>query len=108
MNHQTIVALLATPGMLDFLENALISLTRVGGAARIVHVARPDNAADADRILERFGAVAHPFDQFNGRLGRSVPAGYVEYGTEPFIAINWVKVRYLRWLLEQYSHVVYA
>src|SRR4029078_11160643 len=33
---------------------------------------------------------------------------YVPYGAEAFIAINWGKVRYLRWLLDRYDHVVYA
>jgi hypothetical protein len=37
-----------------------------------------------------------------------MPERYVDCGTEPFIAINWHKVRYIRWLLDHYRHVVYA
>ncbi len=37
-----------------------------------------------------------------------MPERYVDYGTEPFVAINWHKVRYIRWLLDHYRHVVYA
>lgn len=37
-----------------------------------------------------------------------MPERYVDYGTEPFIGINWARVRYVRWLSDQYRHVVYA
>lgn len=107
MNEHVIVALVATKGLEDFLDNSLTGLRRVGIDPRIVHVARPDNGADTiDPVIRRAGAVVHPFADFGDHL----PAvhDYAEYGTEPFIAINWAKVRFLRWLLQRYRHVVYA
>ena len=38
----------------------------------------------------------------------SMPQRYAHYGSPDFVAINWMKVRYLRWLLRQHRHVVYA
>jgi hypothetical protein len=109
MNEHSIVALLATRGLEDFLQNALIGLTRVGVDPRIIHVARPDNAADSiDPIVAGAGAELHSFTDFDPPSAAAMPNGYADYGTEAFIAINWSKVRYLRWLLQQYDHVVYA
>ena len=108
MNEHVIVALVATKGLEDFLENSLTGLTRVGVNPKIVHVARPKNAADTiDPIVFRAGAVVHSFAEFDRSFG-AVPDHYSDYGTEPFIEINWAKVRYLRWLLGRYRHVVYA
>jgi hypothetical protein len=109
MKEHTIVAMLATLGTEDFLQNALLGLAKAGIDSNIVHVARPDNAGEViDPILSRAGA--HPFslDRFCDPSADLMPQGYVEYGTQAFIAINWAKVRYLRWLLEDYRHVVYA
>ena len=109
MNEHTIVALLATQGLGDFLRNALTGLTRVGIDPGIVHVARPDNAADEiDPILAAAGVQAHPFAQIEHAVTGIMPDRYVDYGTEAFIKINWFKIRYLRWLLGRYDHVVYA
>jgi Nucleotide-diphospho-sugar transferase len=109
MNEHTIIALVATKGVADFLLNALTGLTRAGIDPRIVHVARPDNAADEiDPILAEAGAVTHPFSDFVSSALDALPEHYVDYGTEPFIEINWEKVRYIRWLLDHYRHVVYA
>src|SRR4051812_17165948 len=108
MNEHVIVALVATKGLEDFLENSLTGLARVGIDPRIVHVARPDNAADTiDPIVLKAGAVVHSFAEF-GQPSNTMPESYVDYGTEPFIAVNWQKVRYIRWLLDRYRHVVYA
>lgn len=109
MNEHIIVALVATKGLEDFLRNSLAGLTRTGVDPRIVHVARPDNAADTiDPIVAGAGAVAHSFAEFGQPSPAAMPERYVDYGTEPFIAVNWEKVRYIRWLLERYRHVVYA
>ena len=109
MNEHVIVALVATKGLAAFLENSLTGLTRVGVDPRIVHVARPDNAAETiDPIVLKAGAAVHSFEEFGQSPRRTIPEGYVDYGTEPFIAINWEKVRYIRWLLDRYRHVVYA
>src|SRR5512140_2731072 len=108
MNEHTIVALVATKGVEDFLLNALTGLTRAGIDSRIIHVARPDNAADEiDRIIADAGAMVHSFADFSPSSLEAWPDGYVDYGTEAFIAINWEKVRYIRWLLDRYRHVVY-
>ncbi len=109
MNEHTIIALVASKGVADFLLNALTGLTRAGIDPRIVHVARPDNAADEiDPILAEAGAVTHPFSDFGSSALGALPEHYVDYGTESFIEINWEKVRYIRWLLDHYRHVVYA
>ena len=109
MNEHVIVALVATKGLEDFLENSLTGLARVGVDPRIVHVARPDNAADTiDPIVRKAGAVVHSFLEFGQSSPDAMPDRYADYGTEPFIAVNWAKVRYLRWLLDRYRHVVYA
>jgi hypothetical protein len=109
MNEHTIIAMLATLGVEDFLQNALLGLAKAGIDPNIVHVARPDNAGEAiDPILGRAGAHPFSFDRFCDPSPDLMPKGYVEYGTPAFISINWAKVRYLRWLLEQYRHVVYA
>jgi hypothetical protein len=109
MNEHVIVALVATKGLEDFLKNSLTGLTRVGVDPRIVHVARPDNAADTiDPIVAEAGAVAHSFAEFGQPSPAAMPERYVDYGTEPFIAVNWEKVRYIRWMLDHYRHVVYA
>jgi hypothetical protein len=72
-------------------------------------VARPDSAGDAiDPIIDAAGAHAVSFSRFCSPSSDFNAAGYVEYGTPAFISINWAKVRYLRWLLEQFRHVVYA
>ena len=109
MNEHVIVALVATKGLEDFLENSLTGLARVGIDPRIVHVARPDNAAETiDPIVLKAGAVVHSFTEFGQSSQHAMPERYVDYGTEPFIAVNWEKVRYIRWLLDRYRHVVYA
>jgi Nucleotide-diphospho-sugar transferase len=109
MNEHIIVALLATKGLEDFLQNSLTGLARVGVDPRIVHVARPDNAAHTlDPIIREAGVAVHSFVEFGHVSPDAMPERYVDYGTEPFIAINWHKVRYIRWLLDQYRHVVYA
>jgi len=99
MNEHTIVALVATKGVEDFLLNALTGLTRAGVDPRIIHVARPDNAADEiDPVIVNAGAVVHSFAECSPSL-EALPDGYVDYGTDAFIA---------RWLLDRYRHVVYA
>ena len=109
MNEHVIVALVATRGLEDFLENSLTGLIRVGVDPRIVHVARPDNAADTiDPIILKFGAVVDSFAAFGQAFPAAMPDQYFDYGTEPFIAVNWEKVRYIRRLLDRYRHVVYA
>jgi len=109
MNEHIIVALLATKGLEDFLQNSLTGPARVGVDPRIVHVARPDNAAHTlDPIIREAGVAVHSFVEFGHVSPDAMPERYVDYGTEPFIAINWHKVRYIRWLLDQYRHVVYA
>lgn len=109
MNEHVIVALVATRGLEDFLDNSLAGLARVGVDPRIVHVARPDNAAGTiDPVVLRSGAVVHSFSEFDRAFPGAMPEHYADYGTEPFIAVNWTKVRYLRWLLGRYRHVVYA
>jgi Nucleotide-diphospho-sugar transferase len=109
MNEHTIVALLATAGVADFLENALLGLTAAGIDPGIVHVARPDSATDViDPVLGAAGAQSISFTSFCEPLPEFTSDGYVEYGTPAFVSINWVKVRYLQWLLEQHRHVVYA
>ena len=109
MNEHVIVALVASKGLEDFLENSLTGLQRVGVDPRIVHVARPENAADTiDPIVLRAGALVDSFAAFGQPLPVAIPDHYADYGTEPFIAVNWEKVRYIRWLLDRYRHVVYA
>lgn len=109
MNEHIIVALVATKGLEDFLQNSLTGLARVGVDPRIIHVARPYNAADTiDPIALKAGAVIHSFTEFGQASPDAMPERYVDYGTEPFIAVNWQKVRYIRWLLDRYRHVVYA
>jgi hypothetical protein len=109
MDEHIIVALVATKGVEDFLLNALTGLTRAGVDPRIIHVARPDNAtAEIDPVIVNAGAVLHSFADFNPSSPEALPDGYVDYGTDAFIAINWEKVRYIRWLLDRYRHVVYA
>jgi len=109
MNDHTIVALLATRGVEDFLQNALLGLAGAGINPRIVHVARPDSAGDAiDPVIRAAGAHVVSFSRFCDPSPDFTSEGYVEYGTPAFISINWAKVRYLRWLLQQYRQVVYA
>jgi len=109
MNEHVIIALVATKGLEDFLENSLTGLIRVGVDPGIVHVARPKNAAKTiDPIISKAGAVVHSFAEFGPSSPDAMPEHYFDYGTEPFIAVNWEKVRYIRWLLDRYRHVVYA
>src|SRR5438445_2779112 len=109
MNENTIVAMIATQGVEDFLQNALLSLQASGIDTRIVHVARPDNGGELiDPILRRFGAHAISLDGFCDVPVDSFPRQYAEYGSREFVAINWAKLRYLLSLLEQHRHVVYA
>lgn len=109
MNEHSIVALLVTRGLEDFLRNALIGLTHAGVDPRIIHVARPDNAGvQIDPIVVSAGAEVHSFADFDPPSVSTTLNRYADFGTEAFIAINWSKVRYLRWLLERYDHVVYA
>ena len=109
MNEHTVVALMATAGVDDFLRNALLGLRAAGIDPRIAHVARPDSAAPViDPIVRALDAQVVPFTSFCEASSDFMAESYVEYGTPAFIAINWAKVRYLRWLLEQHRHVVYA
>jgi hypothetical protein len=109
MNEHIIVALVATKGLEDFLLNSLTGLMRVGIDPRIIHVSRPDNAADTiDPIIARAGGVIHSFAEPDGLPVDAIPVLYSDYGSEAFIKINWHKVRYIRWLLDRYRHVVYA
>ena len=109
MKKHVVVALVATKGVEDFLENSLKGLVRVGIDPRIIHVARPLNAAETiDPIILKAGAVAHSFSEFCRPSIIATPEHYANYGTEPFVAVVWEKIRYVRWLLDRYSHVVYA
>src|SRR4051812_13267351 len=109
MNEHIIVALVATKGLEDFLLNSLMGLIRVGVDPQIIHGARPDNAADTiDAIIAEAGAVPHSFAEIDSSPVEAIPVIYSDYGSEAFIAINWHKVRYIRWLLDRYRHVVYA
>jgi hypothetical protein len=109
MNEHIIVALLATKGLEDFLLNSLTGLIRVGVDPRIIHVARPENAADTiDPIIARAGGVIHSIAELGRSPVDAIPLLHSDYGSEAFIAINWHKVRYIRWLLDRYRHVVYA
>jgi Nucleotide-diphospho-sugar transferase len=109
MNEHTIVCMLATAGVEDFLQNALLGLERAGIDRRIVYVARPDSASDTiDPILRTAAAQSVSFGSFCEPSPEFVSGDYVEYGTPAFASINWTKVRYLRWLMEQHRHVVYA
>ena len=72
-------------------------------------VARPENAAETvDAIVAAAGAIGHSFAEFSQAPSDLMPDDYVDYGSEPFILINWEKVRFIRWLLDRYRHVVYA
>jgi hypothetical protein len=109
MNEHTIVCMVATAGVEDFLQNALLGIERAGIDPRIVHVARPDSTSETiDPILRRAAAQSVSFASFCEPAPEFAASGYVEYGTPAFISINWAKVRFLRWLLEQHRHVVYA
>jgi hypothetical protein len=52
--------------------------------------------------------MAHSFAEFGQPSPAAMPERYVDYGTEPFIAVNWRRSCYIRWLLDRYRHVVYA
>lgn len=109
MNENTIVAMVATQGVKDFLNNALRGLANAGIDPRIVHVARLESdCGSIDPILAQFGAQSVPLEQFCDSASSVAPQEYAEYGTVPFKIINWAKVRYLRWLLERHRHVVYS
>ena len=109
MNEATIIAMICTSGTEDFLRNALLGLAAAGIDSRIVYVARPDNAGEAiDPVLRSAGAHGISFTMFCDPPPASMPQRYAHYGSPDFVAINWMKVRYLRWLLRQHRHVVYA
>jgi hypothetical protein len=109
MNETTIVAMIATSGTEDFLQTALLGLAAAGIDPRIVYVARPDIAGEEiDPLLRRAGAHGIPFTMFCDAPPESMPQRYAQYGSPEFVSINWTKVRYLRWLLGQHRHVVYA
>lgn len=109
MNENTIIAMIATLGVGDFLHNALLGLQASGIDTRIVHVACPDNdRAQIEVILRGFGAHTISLDGFCDLPAGSFPRQYAEYGSRDFIAINWAKLRYLLSLLERHRHVVYA
>ena len=109
MNENTIIAMIATQGVEDFLHNALLSLRASSIDTRIVQVARPDDAGELiDPILHRFGAYAISLNGFCDLPVDLSSLQYAEYGSREFIAITWAKLRYLLSLLEQHRHVVYA
>ena len=65
MNESTIVAMIATSGTEEFLQNALPGLTAAGIDPHIVYVARPDNAGEViDPVLRNAGAHGIPFTMF--------------------------------------------
>ena len=109
MNEATIVAMIANLGAEALLENALVSLTRAGIGAHIVYVARPDSSGSViDPILRKFGAHGISFSAFGDTEPVGLGRTYADYGSLDFVAINWAKVRYLRWLLDKHRHVVYS
>jgi hypothetical protein len=109
MAGPSIVALVVTKGMSDFLSNSLSGLMRVGIDPRTIHVARPDNAADeVDPILRRADVNIHSFSEFSQSSVGASSDTYANYGTRTFIDVNWSKVYYLLWLLQRHDHVVYA
>jgi hypothetical protein len=109
MAESSIIALVVTKGMGDFLSNALSGMTRVGIDPRTIHVARPDNASgEIDPILSAAGVRIHSFYEFSQSAVAATSNAYADYGTRTFIEINWCKVHYLRWLLKRHDHVVYA
>ena len=89
MNEHVIVALVATRGLEDFLENSLTGLRRVGVDPRIVHVARPESAAGTiDPIVLEAGAILDSFTAFGQPLPIAMPDHYSDYGTGSFVAVN--------------------
>jgi hypothetical protein len=109
MAEPSIIALVVTKGMSDFLSNALSGMMRIGIDPRIIHVARPDTASDeVDPILSAAGAKIHSFYEFSPPAVAVTSDAYANYGTKTFIEINWSKVYYILWLLKRYDHVVYA
>ena len=62
MNEATIVAMMATTGTGDLLQNALLGLAGAGIDPGIAYVTRPDNAGEEiDPGLRRAGARRIPF-----------------------------------------------
>ena len=80
MNEHVIVALVATKGLEDFLRIRLTGLTGSEWIPRIVHVARPDNAADTlDPVISASRRIVpHSFAAFGGG---SYPRDAAQYPT---------------------------
>ena len=101
-----VVALLCTNGMADFLANALVGLRSVGVDASQVVVGCPP---DSEPMVRRIVAGIAP--EIGVRvLGDEKPAldSYAAFGTEAFTAVSWMKIRFVRDLLAEHDHVVYA
>jgi hypothetical protein len=53
-------------------------------------ISRADKAAATiDAVIEKADAITHSFAEFGAARPDATPQHYVEYGTGPFISINW-------------------
>lgn len=100
------LAVMATRGMEDFLENSLHSAARCGFDMRHVHVFHSQEVAPTvDRLAERFGLTAHEF-KLGEVAGRTM--GYRPYGTREFRELMRQKTDIFKCLFADYNVVMYS
>lgn len=103
-----VIGLFCAGGMSDFLDNALMGLDAVGIPLETVVVGCPSPyEAEIRQVIGSRACSVHALPEaIRGAPG--VDVGYHHYGTSDFVAMMWLKVRFVRALLEVHEHVVYA
>jgi hypothetical protein len=103
------ILLIATCGLKDFLENALIGIRSCGIDVGIVQVVLPRNAgAELVPVLTRFGARARFIEDLLGEGVGPFPDQYVEYGSDEFRRLSDLRFPVLRAVLREGNRVTYA
>ena len=100
------LAVMATSGMEEFLENSLSSAARCGFDMRHVHIFHSHDISPAvDRLVERLGSRSHAFEL--GAVARQV-TGYRPFGTPGFRELMLQKAYIFERLLPDYDVVMYS
>jgi hypothetical protein len=104
------IVLLATRGLADFVENALISIKHCRIDPSLVDVVFPANAErDLCRVAEVFGATPRVLEQLvHVENSTAFPASYVNYGTQEFNQFVRYRFAVLRAVMTEARCVIYA
>ena len=103
------IVLLATRGLADFMENALVSIKRCGVEVGQVEVVVPaGDERELGGVTKVYGAKIRVLEQLVTVNPDDIPAAYVEYGSPEFSALMKYRFPVLRAIMAEGKHVIYS